>query len=95
MVETSADLDASLARAAVEQIVTGLISADDAVKTRTEVTFEAPAEALHNACGPNDVLVVGARGFGGFKGLLLGSVSLQTVQHAPCPVVIVRPHGTR
>ena len=37
-----------------------------------------------------DLLVVGSRGRGGFKGLVLGSVSSQVVQHAPCPVVVIR-----
>ncbi|GAA4283185.1 universal stress protein [Brevibacterium daeguense] len=37
-----------------------------------------------------DLLVVGSRGLGGFLGMLLGSVSLDLISHAGCPVVVIR-----
>jgi nucleotide-binding universal stress UspA family protein len=37
------------------------------------------------------MLVVGSRGHGGFMGLLLGSVTTYAVNHARCPVTVVRP----
>jgi nucleotide-binding universal stress UspA family protein len=37
-----------------------------------------------------DLLVVGSRGLGAFKDLLLGSVSEHCVRHANCPVIVVR-----
>ena len=48
-----------------------------------------PAEALLQAAAGADMLVVGSRGAGGFKRLLLGSVSTQVTHHAHCPVVVI------
>ena len=49
------------------------------------------ASVLTQAAEGADLLVVGARGLGGFRGLLMGSVSQQSVTHSPCPVVVVTP----
>lgn len=48
-----------------------------------------PAAALVEASEGARLLVVGTRGLGGFKGLLMGSVSTACAHHARCPVVIV------
>ena len=37
-----------------------------------------------------DLIIVGTRGLGGFKKMLLGSVSSGIVSHAHCPVLVVR-----
>jgi nucleotide-binding universal stress UspA family protein len=48
------------------------------------------AAVLLNAAAGADLLVVGSRGHGGFAEALLGSVGQHCVQHASCPVVVIR-----
>ncbi len=84
------------ARTEAEQRASAMVDAldgplPDTVLTRT-ATGRRPSEALLEAARDADLLVVGSRGRGGFAGLVLGSVTQQLSHHAPCPLVIVRPH---
>lgn len=67
-------------------------AADDLEGIEVErLVREGPASTvLADAATDADLLVVGSRGLGGFRELLLGSVSHQCAQRAHCPVVIVR-----
>ncbi|MFJ4483827.1 universal stress protein [Streptomyces longwoodensis] len=56
---------------------------------REEQAAGTPHTALLAAADDAGLLVVGARGAGGFDGLAVGSVALRMAAAAPCPVVVV------
>ena len=60
------------------------------MEVQAKAIADAPFEVLTAAAQDADLLVVGNRGCGGSAGLPLGSTSMQTVAHAPCPVMVVR-----
>ncbi len=62
------------------------------VEVKRVIARGPAAHVLLEAAEGADLLIVGSRGRGGFRGLLLGSTSHQLVTHAPCPVVVV-PHA--
>jgi nucleotide-binding universal stress UspA family protein len=59
---------------------------------QVELRTGHPVEVLVRLGRTADLLIVGARGRGGFRQLLTGSVATQLVNHAPCPVTVV-PSG--
>ncbi|MFI1235890.1 universal stress protein [Nocardia salmonicida] len=59
------------------------------VTVRREVEVFGARERLAEWSKTAQLVVVGSRGRGGFRGLLLGSTSNWLVQHAECPVMVV------
>ena len=78
------------AEALVERAITQADPDDGDVRIKRAVFAREPAPVLIDMSEGADLLVVSSRGLGGFRGLLMGSVSQQVVQHAHCPVVVVR-----
>lgn len=61
------------------------------VEIRRVLVRDRPRHALLGISTEAQLVVVGSRGRGGFTGMLLGSTSQALVQHAQCPVLVVRP----
>jgi nucleotide-binding universal stress UspA family protein len=77
---------AQVLQAQVDKALNGKPGPED---MQVELRTGNPAEELVGLGRTADLLVVGARGRGGFRHLLTGSIATQLVNHAPCPVTIV------
>ncbi|MBA2324077.1 MAG: universal stress protein [Pseudonocardiales bacterium] len=72
------------------EVVAETLGATPPVPVLERVVEGHPAEVLVEASREAELLVVGSHGHGAFTGMLLGSVSQHSVQHATCPVVVIR-----
>lgn len=71
-----------------------LIAERPKVPTTARVELGKAADTLCDLAGHlgADLVIVGSRGLGAGRRLILGSVSDRVVHHAPCPVLVLRPH---
>ena len=76
--------------AQMRALVDGYASDFPGLEVDLEVKPDRPASALIEASEGASVVVVGARGLGGFTGLLLGSTSRAVVRESLAPVIVVR-----
>lgn len=71
---------------AIGEAATGRAS----VEVSHKIVEGHPADVLIEAARTADILVMGNRGHGRFTGALVGSVTQRCIQHASCPVVVIR-----
>ena len=82
---TEADAAAALDRAVADA------AGDRAGLVDAVAVNDLPAPGLLDQAKDAALMVVGSRGRGGLKGLMLGSVSRTVVERSPIPVVVVPP----
>lgn len=75
----------------LEEWLSSFVERHPSVDVKKLITRDRPVRALVDAAEGAQLLVVGSHGRGGFRGMLLGSMSRALLQSAPCPMMVVRP----
>ena len=84
-----ADKAREAARRETDEVLDRLAGGQAPAQVTVLAVSGLPAKEILNAAADADMVVVGSRGAGGFKKLLMGSVSSQVTHHAHCPVVVI------
>jgi nucleotide-binding universal stress UspA family protein len=92
--EFAPDYTAADAEAAARTIVMQVLG-EGAAAVEVRTVNDLPTRGLLETSAGADLLVLGARGLGTFRALLLGSVSQHCLHHATVPVAIVRAAAER
>ena len=91
-----APVDVESYRAAAEELLRSTVDAVAGEKASEveRVLVEAPAgQAIVENSRDAELIVVGRRGLGAVRSIVLGSVSSYVIQHATCPVLVIpTPH---
>lgn len=87
--EALADEAREAAKQETDEVLAGLGEQERPDPVTVLTVSGIPAEEILNAAADADMIVIGSRGAGGFKRLLMGSVSSQVTHHAHSPVVVI------
>jgi nucleotide-binding universal stress UspA family protein len=89
--QLSAESDA--ARIGFDEAVEDALGTEPGIEVERKLVEGDAGEALVAESASAELVVVGSHGRSGFKAALLGSVSRHVVDHATCPVVVVKSAG--
>ncbi|HET8525079.1 MAG TPA: universal stress protein [Actinomycetota bacterium] len=87
-VETNTEAKVIVDQAMKQLEADGVQVTGDAVSARSGSIAPTIIEAARSL--GSDLIVMGTRGLSDFSGLLVGSIAHKVIQHADCPVLVVR-----
>jgi nucleotide-binding universal stress UspA family protein len=87
------EAESEAARAGLEDSIAQVLGSEPDVEVESKLTESDAGEALVSESEGADLVVVGSHGRSGLRAAILGSISRHVVDHAHCPVVVVRPQS--